>query len=63
MGNIRAKIKDKIINIDFAGQSRYEYSDYKNIKLKYLGYGYYVSVNRVRQYGKKLYAHFFLKIN
>lgn len=55
---IKAKIKGKIVSVDLAGRSKNEYKEFKNLKLKYLGRGYYYSIDGKRQESRK-FAHFF----
>lgn len=60
MANVKAKIKGEIVDIDFADtESKYAYRSIKELngKLKYLGRGYYYSIDGVRQTPRS-FAHF-----
>lgn len=58
---LKVKIKGKIIIVHQASTKRDGYSDCPELlkKTVYAGYGYYYSIDGVRQdRGSKLYAHF-----
>lgn len=60
MSIVKAKIKGEIVEVDFAdSKSKYAYRSIKELKgkLKYLGRGYYVSIDGVRQTSRS-FAHF-----